>query len=49
VLLKEARLIKRYLRDGLDVFVYFNNDANGNAVRNARLLKRLLVAMKVTA
>lgn len=49
VLLKEARLIKRYLHDGLDVFVYFNNDAKGNAVRNARLLKRLLVAMKVTA
>ena len=49
VLLKEARLIKRYLADGLNVFVYFNNDANGNAVRNARLLKRLLVAMEVTA
>lgn len=48
VLLKEARLIQRYLRDGLDVFVYFNNDANANAVRNARLLKRVLAAMKVT-
>jgi uncharacterized protein YecE (DUF72 family) len=42
VLLKEAKLIRRYLRDGLDVFVYFNNDAKGNAVRNARLLKRLV-------
>ena len=49
VLLKEARLIKRYLADGLNVFVYFNNDAKANAVRNARLLKRLLVAMKVQA
>ncbi|MBA2252168.1 MAG: DUF72 domain-containing protein, partial [Nitrospirales bacterium] len=49
VLLKKARLIQQYLRDGLDVFVYFNNDANGNAVRNARLLKRMLAAMKVTA
>jgi uncharacterized protein YecE (DUF72 family) len=48
VLLKEARLIQQYLRDGLDVFVYFNNDANGNAVRNARLLKRLLDNMNVT-
>jgi uncharacterized protein YecE (DUF72 family) len=49
VLVKEARLIQQYLRDGLDVFVYFNNDANGNAVRNARLLKRVLAAMKGTA
>jgi uncharacterized protein YecE (DUF72 family) len=49
VLLEEARLIKQYLHDGLDVFVYFNNDAKGYAVRNARLLKRLLTAMKATA
>ncbi len=49
VLLKKARLIQQYLRDGLDVFVYFNNDANGNAVKNARLLKRVLAAMNVTA
>jgi uncharacterized protein YecE (DUF72 family) len=49
VLLKEARLIKQHLRDGLDVFVYFNNDAQANAVRNARLLKRVLAAMKATA
>ena len=42
VLLKETRVIKRYLADGLDVFVYFNNDAKGYAIRNARLLKRLL-------
>lgn len=25
-----------------DVFVYFNNDGNANAVRNARTLKTLL-------
>jgi uncharacterized protein YecE (DUF72 family) len=49
VLLKEARLIQRYLRDSLDVFVYFNNDAHAHAVRNARLLKRVLAAMDVTA
>jgi uncharacterized protein YecE (DUF72 family) len=49
MLLKEARLIRQYLRDGLDTFVYFNNDAHANAVRNAKLLKRLLAAMKVTA
>jgi uncharacterized protein YecE (DUF72 family) len=27
---------------GKDVFVYFNNDSNANAVRNARTLKTLL-------
>lgn len=48
VLLKEARAIARYLRDGIDVFVYFNNDANCNAVRNARLLKQLLALRKGT-
>jgi uncharacterized protein YecE (DUF72 family) len=48
MLLKEAHLIQRYLRTGVDVFVYFNNDAKGNAVRNARLLKRLLAAMNAT-
>jgi uncharacterized protein YecE (DUF72 family) len=40
--MKEARLITRYLGDGLDVFAYFNNDAEGYAVKNARLLKKLL-------
>jgi uncharacterized protein YecE (DUF72 family) len=42
ILTKEARLIKRYLRDGLDVFAYFNNDAEGYAIKNARTLKTLL-------
>lgn len=37
-LVEEARRIRRYRRDGLDVFVYFNNDALGHAVRNARTL-----------
>ena len=30
-----ARLAKNFLRDGLDLYVYFNNDAFGFAVRNA--------------
>jgi uncharacterized protein YecE (DUF72 family) len=38
---EEAKRIKRYLRDGLDVYVYFNNDALGHAVANARTLQRL--------
>ena len=41
-LTKEARLIKGYLQDGHDVFAYFNNDAKGYAVKNARMLRKLL-------
>ena len=41
-LAKEARQIRRYLGDGLGVYVYFNNDALGHAVANARTLKRLV-------
>jgi uncharacterized protein YecE (DUF72 family) len=39
---EEAMRIKRCLRDGLDVYVYFNNDALGHAVANARTLQRLV-------
>jgi uncharacterized protein YecE (DUF72 family) len=35
----EARCIKRYVRDGVDVFVYFNNDAQGHALENAETLR----------
>ncbi len=38
----EARNMTRYLRDGLDVYAYFNNDAEGHAVANARTLRTLL-------
>lgn len=34
-LIAQARSLKHYVNDGLDVFVYFNNDAQGYAVRNA--------------
>jgi uncharacterized protein YecE (DUF72 family) len=30
------------VRDGRDVFAYFNNDLEGNAVRNAETLRRML-------
>lgn len=40
-LAEEAKKIKRYLRDGLDVYAYFNNDAEGHAVANARTLRTL--------
>lgn len=35
-----ARRIKRHLREGRDVYAYFNNDAHGYAVGNARDLRR---------
>lgn len=40
-LANEANRIKRYLRDGLDAYVYFNNDALGYAVENARTLREM--------
>ena len=39
---EEAKQIRRYLREGRDVYVYFNNDAKGHAVGNARTLRRLV-------
>jgi len=38
----DARRIGGYLRDGLDVYIYFNNDAGGAAPRNAAELTGLL-------
>lgn len=38
----EARKIVRWLRAGLTVFVYFNNDALGHAVANAKTLRELV-------
>ena len=35
-----ARQIEQYLANGLDVFVYFNNDVHGYAVQNAADLRR---------
>ncbi|SRR5581483_612487 len=45
-LAEEAKKIKRYLRDGLDVYAYFNNDAEGHAVANARTLRALVEGRK---
>jgi uncharacterized protein YecE (DUF72 family) len=38
----DAAAIRGWLADGLDVYVYFNNDREGAAVRNALRLRRLL-------
>jgi uncharacterized protein YecE (DUF72 family) len=37
-----AAVVRRYLRRGLDCYVYFNNDAHGYAVENALTLRKLL-------
>ena len=37
-----ARYIEGWRNEGLDVFVYFNNDAGGHAVRDAGALKELV-------
>ena len=38
----DARRVRAWLRQGLDVYVYFNNDFQGHAWRNALRLKALL-------
>jgi len=45
-LAEEEKGIKRYLKNGLDVFVYFNNDALGHAVENARMLRALVAEVR---
>ncbi len=37
-----AKKIKKWLKQNLDVYVYFNNDAMGYAIENAKMLKRLI-------
>lgn len=37
-----AEKIKKWQKNGLDVYAYFNNDAQGYAVRNAKELKELV-------
>jgi uncharacterized protein YecE (DUF72 family) len=41
-LLPWVKRIKKWHSKGLDVFVYFNNDINGHAIKDARVLKELL-------
>jgi uncharacterized protein YecE (DUF72 family) len=40
----QARRIRRWLRTGRDVYVYFNNDRGGHAPRNAADLRRYVEA-----
>jgi len=41
-LVKEAKTIRTYMRSGLDVYVFFNNDALGHAIENARTLRTMV-------
>jgi uncharacterized protein YecE (DUF72 family) len=42
MLREDARRVRAWLRAGLDVYVYFNNDFEGHAWRNALRLRALL-------
>jgi len=39
---EDAKRITGWLKEGLDVYIYFNNDASGYAVQNALRLKELV-------
>ena len=41
---RDAEAIREWLGEGRDVFVYFINDADGHAIRNARRLRELCTA-----
>lgn len=37
-----SKRIKKWLKQNLDVYIYFNNDVEANAIKNAKELKLLL-------
>jgi uncharacterized protein YecE (DUF72 family) len=41
-----AERIKKWKKQNLEVYVYFNNDARGYAIENARELKQLIFGKK---
>lgn len=43
LLKRDTKEIKEWLKEGKDVYVYFNNDAHGYAVKNALTLKKSIV------
>lgn len=46
-LLPFAEFAKSQLADGRDVFAFFNNDAEGHAIHNAKRLKKLILLRKL--
>jgi uncharacterized protein YecE (DUF72 family) len=43
----QAKMMKKFRREGKDVYVYFNNDQNANAPENARTLQKLMGSTKL--
>lgn len=43
VLSQEAELIQNFQGRDIEVFAYFNNDAEGYAIKNARVLRSMLI------
>lgn len=41
-----AGRVREWDASGRDVFAYFNNDGNGNAVRNAQTLRQLVAGLE---
>jgi uncharacterized protein YecE (DUF72 family) len=41
-LAEEAKKMRRFLKEGQDMYAYFNNDAEGHAVENARTLTAMV-------
>lgn len=39
----DAKDVKKWRKEGKDVYAYFNNDAHGHAIENALTLKKMLV------
>ncbi len=44
-LIKDAKRIRDWLKKGIDVYIYFNNDAYGWATKNARTLLEMIRAL----
>ncbi|HYR82909.1 MAG TPA: DUF72 domain-containing protein [Terriglobia bacterium] len=41
---RDVRQIRAWLRSDLDVYIYFNNDMGGHAIRNAKYVRKELAA-----
>ena len=41
---REAAMIRRFAEQGINVYAYFNNDAQGHAVKNANMLRSLVMS-----
>ena len=46
---KDVTKMRQYLHEGQDVYAYFNNDAEGYAVANARMLTEMMNASSLNA